>query len=169
MSVLKKVIAKVISPDSSPTATSHNMPMTNGGPSTPTSTTRSSSLSAEDRRSSVDGNSTRGSGRKQTRISTLLNHIRSRSETRDTAPEMNGVEHDETIHSHEIVRPSTQRSLSMTEEKIKRKQRRDIEDDHEAEERRQKHLETWKNVRPFLKFCQFKCSHLTSASAGPMS
>ena len=144
MSAIKKVLAMV----TPPTASTHSLP--NGdAPPTPVSPngTRSCSPSADGRRSSMDGGSTRESGRKPNRISTLLSHIRSQSQTREPEPHPNGVEHDETVLSHQIVRPSTQRGLSMTEEKIQRKEERDIKDEQEAEERRRKHLETWKNVR----------------------
>ncbi|KIP06304.1 hypothetical protein PHLGIDRAFT_107152 [Phlebiopsis gigantea 11061_1 CR5-6] len=89
--------------------------------------------------------------RKQSRMSTLISHIRSRSVANKT-PEpqpngvvSNGITHDDTVHSHEIVRPNTQRRLSMTEEKENRKQERELREERDAEQRRREHLEAWKN------------------------
>ena len=155
MSALKKVLAKVVSPTASPTATSHSLPVAQ--PASPTSPNGVRSQSPDSaasgsRRTSTDG-STRD-GRKANRMSTLISHIRSHSATgkaRDPLPTgavSNGVAHDDTVHSHEIVRPNTQRRLSMTEEKEDRKHERELKEEREAEERRRRHLEAWKNVCP---------------------
>lgn len=164
MSAIKKVLAKVTSPTSPTTSTAaHN----GDAAASPTSPTRSRSPSAEappsHRSSTVDPD--HRESRKPNRVSTLLSHIRSHShsKTRDPASpaHQNGdahltnggahadASHGDTVHAHEIVRPSTQRRMSMTEEKGARKQEREFQEDREAEDRRKRHLEAWKNVRAF--------------------
>jgi hypothetical protein len=165
-SAIKKVLNKVAPTTHSPTSSTHD----GEGLVSPTSPTRSRSPLGPDTPSHTssalsDTDSTQQrEGRKGNRVSTLLSHIRSHSSKRpDGEPVLqqnghlpNGAavtinnEHGDTVHSHEIVRPSTQRRLSMTEEKEQRKANREEKEDQEAEQRRRRHLETWKNVRRFL-------------------
>lgn len=171
---LHKVIA---SPGHSPTSSAHDAegvisPTT---PTRSHSSLHSDTLSHTPASSSRTADSDSGhhtpreGGRKPNRVSTLLSHIRSHS-THSKASSIDSTTHPDggaanghipngavvtaepgahgdTVHAHEIVRPSTQRRLSMTEEKEQRKVVREEKEETEAERRRQKHIEAWKNVR----------------------
>ncbi|EKM56864.1 uncharacterized protein PHACADRAFT_254225 [Phanerochaete carnosa HHB-10118-sp] len=165
MSAIKKVIAKVTSPGHSPTSSTHDAslesPKRSRSPSSRSSSTHSTSTSVEH-----DGHTQRDGGRKPNRVSSLISHIRPHSahskhrepffpvkrHSYNSAHATNGFVHkdahpDETAHSHQIVRPSSDHKLSMTEEKVQRQEDREVQDEHAAQTRKQKHLEAWKIVR----------------------
>lgn len=166
MSAIKKVIAKVTSPGHSPTSSTHEASIDSAtrsrSPSPRNSATHSSGSLELD-----SGLQRERSSRKSNRVSTLISHIRSHSASakhREPLSPTNGKHHpnghhhslsngdahkdphhDDTVHAHEIVRPSTQRKLSMTEEKVQRQEVREEQEKHEAQDRRQRHLAAWKD------------------------